>query len=434
MSRLLSAFAVAWGNLSTETARLISLLVLLLTLRHLGMKRFELIISLAWLMVGLAFVFIEAALATGVARSIQGLSTSPCLRRHFLPASVVSSTMYFILELFVIIRLWSQLPHDQFYPQRKWARLWDIRMLRAMSLVLLNLLTAVPSAIVTSTLVQSIPYSIGALGVLHDWELTNRQDSPDLSPSSARSSGSSISGREDAHFSDPRYPAWVPHHPYSARSLSNPAILKTWDDQRPVARTTTLATARSTRTIDSRTARSIRDAVIQQARREKLPGADDGYESPRLQNDAVAIESNAAVNSPRHVKPVRPKLVIVTRTNDSWPVHPATQTELDRSPPIDLLNSVLSGTPEDEMPSSRFSSPSLTTSESRSTITYPSRVLSFSSVLNPNSLEVPTPSISQSSSRSLESQDFRPEATITTNPELLGPPPAAPSGPRTLGA
>lgn len=50
--------------------------------------------------------------------------------------------------------------------QRRWVKVFDIRILRALSLVLLNLLTAVPSAIETNTLAATIPYSIGAIGVL----------------------------------------------------------------------------------------------------------------------------------------------------------------------------------------------------------------------------------------------------------------------------
>ncbi|KAF5390543.1 hypothetical protein D9757_002767 [Collybiopsis confluens] len=433
----LCAFSVAWGTLSTETARLMGLFVLLLTLRHLGMKRIELIVSLVWLMVGLVFVFIETALATGVTVTLRdtNLIVTPCYRRRFPAASIASTSVYLILELFVVVRLWFRIPQHQIYSEQKWARLWDARVIRALSLVVLNLLTAVPSAIVTNTLVESIPYSVGALGVLlafaqevDDWELSNKPHMPDLSPFCPLTSNHQISGLDNARSSPPTFSAWVPHHPYSSRSLSDPAMLQTWDDQRSVTRNTTVATARSTRTIDSRTARSIRNAVIQQARREKFQLAGQGEDSLRRglsgdeegASDAIFAGALEASESSGPAKPVRPKLVIVTRSPGPWPGLPAVHTNWDRS------SRGLSVSPVDKI-SSRFSSPSVTTSE----ITYPSRVhsrvLSFSSTPNPTSEDAWTPPLFSQSNIEFDLPENR---EVAADPRTL----ATVSGPRPMGA
>jgi hypothetical protein len=374
----LCAFSVAWGDLSTETARLMALFVLLLTLRHLGMKRWELIISLVWLLIGLVFVFIDAALATGVTRPIPQLQISLCYRRRFPPASVVSSSMYFILEVFIVIRMWYRLPQARLHSQKKWAHLLDIRILRALSLVLLNLLTAVPSAIVTSTLLESIPYSIGAIAVLlaygqeaDDWELNNRPHSPDVFSSPVPDSVYPVlvSTDQGTHLSVSNYPAWTPHHPYSAHSLRDPAFLQTWDEE---ARAEHPSTARSTRTIDSVTARSIREAVIQRARREKLPVKEsvNGAQQSDVADAEPSLHEPVGPPGPSQIKSKRPKLAIVTPTPVAWPDRPAIHMNQEGSLPHHSIPAAKD--PMEKLLTSRFSSPTV---ESRSTITYPSQIL-----------------------------------------------------------
>jgi len=442
----LCAFTVAWGVLSTETARLMGLFVLLLTLRHLGMKRWELIVSLLWLAVGLVFVFIDAALATGVTQYVTDLSISLCFRRHVLAAAVASTVMYLTLELYIVVRLFSRIPGDP--SQRRWAKVFDIRILRALSLVLLNLLTAVPSAIETNTLAATIPYSIGAIGVLlafghevDDWALSNGGGggSPDVSPSFEPPTPVLPVSARDVQITAPTYSAWVPHHPFSANSLSDPALLvqQPWDEDRQISRT-----ARSTRTIDSTAARSIRDAVIQHARRERLPGTPSQNEPARR----TALEDNGVGTQTESTKPrkpeltlnsLRPKLVIVTRPLGlrGFSAEGGETSERRRS--------LLSSLQLDTTITSRFSSPTVTTNDSRSesTISYPAvarmpgtsgrQILSFSS-----NREAPSVIVDESSTGS-ESYDIEDGLAamemgqrIVVNPELLAPV-ASPGGPRS---
>lgn len=501
----LCAFTVAWGVLSTETARLMGVFVLLLTLRHLGMRRWELIASLIWLVIALVFVFIEAALATSVTLAIEPLDISLCFRRHFLPAAVVSSAMYIILEVFIVIRLCTRIPRDSL--QQRWAKLFDIRVLRALSLVVITLLTAVPSATVTNILAESIPYSIGAIIVLlafshkaDDWELSNGRDS-EMSPSfEPASAGLPISARDVAPFNAPTYSTWVPGHPYSANSLSNPELLlQPWeeDQQQQGTRTARMSTrtidttaarsirnaviqqarrerlpatstadepprsttldpqsaknvaksrkpdltlqlqqweedqqqqgsrtARTTRTIDTSVARSIRDAVIQQARRERLPATSTADEPPR----ETTLEPRSTQQELRKpdptLKSLRPKLLIVTRP----PNDPATGSETS-----ERRRTLLSSIHLDTTITSHFSSPSLSTGDSRSTITYPASARTRPISYDPRD----TPSVivddTDTDSESYDLEDgiaaMELGARITTNPDLLAPV-ASPSGPR----
>ncbi|GAW08908.1 iron reductase [Lentinula edodes] len=261
----LCAFLVTWSILSLDTARLMGLCMLLLALKHLGMKQWELVISLIWLLTGLAFVFINAALATGVTQTIPGpqLGISFCfpITRHIFPTSaVVSTSIYLCLEIFVVHWCHWGIAHDA-----------------------------------------------------DDRQLINIQDSPDVSPASALTSSSPASTQKDALFSVPAY---------------------SWDD------------------------------CAQYTRSCNPPGED--REAFELAPPKTAVKS------------LRPKLVIVTKTFDPWfSRRVAWQAEEDE------LSSVFEhrsfAAPSERILASRFSSPSLATTRSRSTITYPSQIPSSSS-------------------------------------------------------
>ncbi|KAE9410569.1 hypothetical protein BT96DRAFT_382428 [Gymnopus androsaceus JB14] len=324
---------------------------------------------------------------------------------------------------------------------------------------------------------------------------------PDMSPSfEPASAGLPISARDVAPFNAPTYSTWVPGHPYSANSLSNPELLlQPWeeDQQQQGTRTARMSTrtidttaarsirnaviqqarrerlpatstadepprsttldpqsaknvaksrkpdltlqlqqweedqqqqgsrtARTTRTIDTSVARSIRDAVIQQARRERLPATSTADEPPR----ETTLEPRSTQQELRKpdptLKSLRPKLLIVTRP----PNDPATGSETS-----ERRRTLLSSIHLDTTITSHFSSPSLSTGDSRSTITYPA-----SARIRPISYDPrDTPSVivddTDTDSESYDLEDgiaaMELGARITTNPDLLAPV-ASPSGPR----
>ncbi|KAJ3896007.1 hypothetical protein GG344DRAFT_72498 [Lentinula edodes] len=185
-----------------------------------------------------------------------------------------------------------------------------------------------------------------------DRQLINIQDSPDVSPASALTSDSPALTQKDALFSVPAY---------------------SWDVDQRVTRS---PTTHSSMTIDSRTARSIREAVIHQARIGK-PSVTDPRDSAMAQFPQRLIAATELAPPRTAVKSLRPKLVIVTKTFDPWSSRPVAQAEEDE------LSSVFEhrsfAAPSERILASRFSSPSLATTRSRSTITYPSQILSSSS-------------------------------------------------------
>ncbi|KAJ3845117.1 hypothetical protein F5878DRAFT_389504 [Lentinula raphanica] len=327
-------FLVVWSLLSLDVARLMGLFALLLALRDLGMNLWELRISLIWMFIGLVFVFANAALAGGVTQSVDQLGTTSalCLRKHFFPTSVVMTSIYFLLETFVIIRLWFLLPRRRFGNRRLLPYVADIRVLRAISLGMLELLTFVPSAIVTNTLGEFVPYGLGGMLVLlafsHEtvkdqWDHTEKRlDSAEniVHPSPVPSSKYPFSTQEDIRrFSIPDH-FGANYYPYCALSPGRlTPLLNPKEDQR-IARN---GTTRSSQTIDSGTARSIREAVIHQATLEKI-SARTSY-APSFVRGVIMTPDLALPR--RTLRPLRPKLTIVTQTSHRQSQYPIARNQ-----------------------------------------------------------------------------------------------------------
>jgi hypothetical protein len=80
--------------------------------------------------------------------------------------SLVSSLIFFGLEIYTLVRLIGLIFPQNTVLEHRVAAVKDIRVLRVLSLIFLELLTIVPSAIPTNILGEFIPLSIGALAVL----------------------------------------------------------------------------------------------------------------------------------------------------------------------------------------------------------------------------------------------------------------------------
>ncbi|GLB33850.1 hypothetical protein LshimejAT787_0107340 [Lyophyllum shimeji] len=160
------AFLVAWGGMAAQTARLIGLFILLLELKGLGAAKLEVYLTLACLSIAMVLVFVNNAIGTGALRFFAPLDVAICYRKHFLPTALASSFMQFLLELFVLLRLGLLIMRQEILAGPRLAALRDSRIVKALSLLFLELLTIAPSAVHISVLADFIPLSIGALAVL----------------------------------------------------------------------------------------------------------------------------------------------------------------------------------------------------------------------------------------------------------------------------
>jgi hypothetical protein len=225
-----------------------------------------------WLGVGLVFVFVTNAISSGAIKLVPQLGVSLCYRRHFLPTSLVSSFIYFILELYIVIRLALLIAPVFLQLKHRMGALTDLRVVRGLSLMFMELLTIVPAATFTGIVGEFIPFSIGALAVLAAFN----HRSPETVELRVASIPPSID--IDGFFAPikpaptfhplvlpvdlPRVPRSpyrhlsIPNHPYAARSLDDPTLETDYRQQ-------LRKSGRSSRTIDSVMAKSITNAVIQ---------------------------------------------------------------------------------------------------------------------------------------------------------------------------
>ncbi|KAF7332096.1 hypothetical protein MKEN_00090200 [Mycena kentingensis (nom. inval.)] len=156
------AFVVAWGRIPVCAARLIGALIVVFELRKMGVARWEFWVAIVCLIIGIGFIFLNNAIGVGVLTTFAPLNVAYCDRKHFLPASLVSSVLYFSLEVYAIARMILIISSE--VNMRK--VIVDARVLRPLSLVFLELLTLVPSAVFTNVVAEFVPFSIGAVVVL----------------------------------------------------------------------------------------------------------------------------------------------------------------------------------------------------------------------------------------------------------------------------
>lgn len=166
------AFVVAWGGMSSQLARLLGLTILTIELSRIGIKRWELSTLCTLAFVGLVFVFATNATNNGITKLAQSAGTAFCYRKRYLPTTLTSSTIRLVIEVYLVARLVA-LSRSQ----RRWLSDCTVKtvvIVRACSLLLLDLLTVVPDSITTNIVADFLPFSIGALIVLaaFNWKAT----------------------------------------------------------------------------------------------------------------------------------------------------------------------------------------------------------------------------------------------------------------------
>ncbi|KAF7352757.1 hypothetical protein MVEN_01242000 [Mycena venus] len=313
------AFVVAWGGMAAQSGRLVGALIIIFELRKLGIAPWEFWVAIVWLIVGIAFIFLNNAVSVGILT--------------FLPASLVSSILYFSLEVYAIARMMLILSSGA--QMRQVIR--DNRVVRPLALIFLELLTLVPSAVFTNTIAEFLPFSIGAVAVLLAFSY---RSPPPVEPSSPRMSTlsyvtypsvqnistypSARNTRQSDYRSNvtrsvrtsqpasiqPPSPAAAPparRHPFSASALSDPSLqANEWDPP---------LTARSTRTIDTVAANSIHNAVVTVGQRARAVSRNE--DGPQLAGMIVPSQvayaerldqDYAAANSLSTPTPLRPTI------------------------------------------------------------------------------------------------------------------------------
>ncbi|KAF8517761.1 hypothetical protein JB92DRAFT_2904481 [Gautieria morchelliformis] len=177
------AFLVAWGGMAAQSARLLGLIKLNLDLRKLGVPRWETFVFWGWLFIALVVMFASNAISIGTLRRLPATNWALCYRKHYLPTAVVSSAVNILLEVYSFFRIYYLIVPPFLSARHKFDALLDVRVSRALSLLILDLVTAVPSAHFFNILADFVPGSLAALIVLAAFN----QKSPNVSIASTAS-------------------------------------------------------------------------------------------------------------------------------------------------------------------------------------------------------------------------------------------------------
>ncbi|KAL0574537.1 hypothetical protein V5O48_007429 [Marasmius crinis-equi] len=363
------AFTVAWGVMATKFARLLGLIILLVTThRAKALLRWELIAVVFWLLVSFVLILVDGALNTGTIKVAQYLDLSFCVRKFVLPTSILSSLVYIFLELYFIARLSKNLL--SLMPPEKTARVWtllrDSPLQRASSLLFFELLAIVPSASEMSTVAVFIPMTIGSVAVLIAFS-SHSQPDHESSVRKRSEDQKSFSFTEKLPPSPIRmrafdYPPTIDvtsaiTHPYSAASLSNRDVVEV-DGPIP-------ATSKSNMTFESSHTYRARSVPLGSHHPASLQAGRSTTSEPSQQERSPTTPRQRSIRSVFSLKG-RPKLTVITRGLPKYKVKklPLPQihsrnTEKAPQSAVDTIYSFYTNTPRSEMANnSRFSSPS----------------------------------------------------------------------------
>ncbi|KAF8579320.1 hypothetical protein K439DRAFT_1638070 [Ramaria rubella] len=225
------AFLVAWGGMAAQSGRILGLLKLSLDLRKLGVHRWESFLFWGWLVVAMVVMFVTNAISVGFISAIPGprSHSALCYRKHFLGTAVVSSAIDIVLEIYCLLRVYSLVAPAFLSPRHRFDALMDIRISRALSLLILDLATAVPAAHFFNILADFIPDSLCSLIVLAAFN----QKSPDVTLASTASipgtrpgsmqSRSTIEIQKMPSCRSLVEPQQRVSHPFAAKALQDPS-------------------------------------------------------------------------------------------------------------------------------------------------------------------------------------------------------------------
>ncbi|KAL5530126.1 hypothetical protein ACEPAF_6383 [Sanghuangporus sanghuang] len=229
-SRALCAFLFAWDSMSFQAARLVGLIVLGLNLMSLGVKWAEALIFWSLIAIITAMIIVTNALGIGTPLYLNLLNMTSdlpagkviavCHRKHNLASSLVLSFIAIGLETYYILSFLNIIAPRSFPTKRRLNTLFkDIRIVRAFSLLVFDVISIVPNAINTNSLGDALPLSIATLIVLAVFN--NYHPSlplfHEVLPRASGNDGQEGQDREQAM----QYRALVvPRHPYSRAALS----------------------------------------------------------------------------------------------------------------------------------------------------------------------------------------------------------------------
>ncbi|EUC57700.1 iron reductase, putative [Rhizoctonia solani AG-3 Rhs1AP] len=164
---VLCIVVIAWAGISVSCAKLAGLLRITFDLQRLGAGRIETVISWIVLVMSFGATLAHVTISIGATSDVRQLpGISLCYRRHFLLTSLLVSLLNIVLELYFMGRTFFLLVPQFLQFHHKVEVMVDVRVGRVASILALDLLTLLPSALSINTAAEFIPLSLGVLLVL----------------------------------------------------------------------------------------------------------------------------------------------------------------------------------------------------------------------------------------------------------------------------
>ncbi|KEP52711.1 putative iron reductase [Rhizoctonia solani 123E] len=164
---VLCIVVIAWAGISVSCAKLAGLLRITFDLQRLGAGRIETVISWIVLVMSFGATLAHVTISIGATSDVRELpGISLCYRRHFLLTSLLVSLLNIVLELYFMGRTFFLLVPQFLQFHHKVEVMMDVRVARVTSILALDLLTLLPSALSINTAAEFIPLSLGVLLVL----------------------------------------------------------------------------------------------------------------------------------------------------------------------------------------------------------------------------------------------------------------------------
>ncbi|KAG2367338.1 hypothetical protein BDR07DRAFT_300186 [Suillus spraguei] len=211
------AFLVALGDISTACARFTGLIIISLDLRKFELWWWEVYLAWSWLFIAGGFVVATCATNAGAVSYASQLDTYLCHSTSYLPTALTMFVMFMTLELYMIGRPLSFIAPSFLEFKHRIGAMTDTTILRALSLLLFDILNLVPGVKMIGIVGEFVPFSIGALIVLAMFQKRRRipiLGEPMPVPMSLRDSTTCT-----IHVSmPPRHSAqtYIPGHPFAA--------------------------------------------------------------------------------------------------------------------------------------------------------------------------------------------------------------------------
>lgn len=158
------AFVVAWGGMAAQLGRLLGIVILASELGQIGVKSGEVWVIRVGAFAGLGFIFASNATNTGTTRWAQTAGVAFCYRKRFLPTILTSTAIRLTLELYLIVRLSVLSLRKNRWESNRTVK--AVTLMRACSLLILDLLTIVPDVKAMGLIAEFLPFCLGAILVL----------------------------------------------------------------------------------------------------------------------------------------------------------------------------------------------------------------------------------------------------------------------------